>query len=317
MIKKSSTGSGPKVDLRKGTGCGMQTKSAFGEDRASSSSKKVYAPAGTARVLPDDLTITIGLLIKNSYESEIAELEAELQELREASIPDVQTALWEELDTAEEAETPFKVTKALLAEKEDWLTLEMLFDDWMLAQLGPRMKEAVIYEHLVKELADNPRDFMEEFFRSGGEQEEAQAAAQEARHAADRQATENRILLDAMAALRQEASDARRKGDTAGRSLQDAEDAQRLLQAQGKKLQAQLEIALSESRLQKSLNQQLMNRKQEMEWQLLTALSKSPPASTFSNDAAAAAQEESMPARLLHDNVEDRQTHGMIRHDGK
>ncbi|KAK9861633.1 hypothetical protein WJX84_002989 [Apatococcus fuscideae] len=165
MIKKSSTGSGPKVDLRKGTGCGMQTKSAFGEDRASSSSKKVYAPAGTARVLPDDLTITIGLLIKNSYESEIAELEAELQELREASIPDVQTALWEELDTAEEAETPFKVTKALLAEKEDWLTLEMLFDDWMLAQLGPRMKEAVIYEHLVKELADNPRDFMEEFFR--------------------------------------------------------------------------------------------------------------------------------------------------------
>ncbi len=38
-------------------------------------------------------------------------------------------------------------------------------------------------------------------------------------------------------------------------------------------LQAELQVARSEVALQKSLNQQLMNRKQDMEWQLLAALS--------------------------------------------
>lgn len=41
------------------------------------------------------------------------------------------------------------------------------------------------------------------------EQEAASAAAEEARHAADRQAAEVGVLQDAMAALRQEAADAR------------------------------------------------------------------------------------------------------------
>ncbi len=49
-------------------------------------------------------------------------------------------------------------------------------------------------------------------------------------------------------------------------------------------LQAELQVALSEAKMQKSLNQQLMDRKQEMEWQLLEALSKVPNLHTSFKD---------------------------------
>ena len=65
-------------------------------------------------------------------------------------------------------------------------------------------------------------------------------------------------------------------------------------------VQTQREMALSESSLQKSLNQQLMNRKEEMEWQLLAALSKITPKAAFSNEPSGAANEESTTPVSVH-----------------
>lgn len=52
----------------------MRTARAAKAARAEGSRGKVQAPAGTVRALPDDLTVTIGLLIKKEYEQKIAEL---------------------------------------------------------------------------------------------------------------------------------------------------------------------------------------------------------------------------------------------------
>ena len=68
-------------------------------------------------------------------------------------------------------------------------------------------------------------------------------------------------------------------------------------------VQTQREMALSESSLQKSLNQQLMNRKQEMEWQLLAALSNISPTAAFSNESSAAEEEFTMPVSVHIDNI--------------
>lgn len=67
-------------------------------------------------------------------------------------------------------------------------------------------------------------------------------------------------------------------------------------------MQTQLDIALSDADLQKSLNQQLMDRKQAMEWQLLAALSKSSgsSAAAVSNDLPAACIENSVTLHPMH-----------------
>lgn len=103
--------------------------------------------------------------------------EARVSELEDASVTDVQDVMWEELGNVHLVEKPFAATKELLASKEDWLTLDMLFDASMLMHLGPRQKEAEIYEYLVKDLADDPRGFMNRIFRydpsdSDGEEED-------------------------------------------------------------------------------------------------------------------------------------------------
>ena len=76
-------------------------------------------------------------------------------------------------------------------------------------------------------------------------------------------------------------------------------------------VQTQLEIALSEADLQKSLNQQLMDRKQAMEWQLLAALSTKSglSAAAFSNDPPAAFDEDSVPSHPMHAGTQARQAH--------
>ncbi|KAK9865805.1 hypothetical protein WJX84_011205 [Apatococcus fuscideae] len=102
----------------------------------------VWAPRNTGRKLPDDLTVTIGLLIKEMYEDELEDKDNELEELREsrndAVLSDIRTALFVELEAAEDAinngedfeptDGSLPVTKALL-EQNDWVTLELLFDE--------------------------------------------------------------------------------------------------------------------------------------------------------------------------------------------
>ena len=101
----------------------------------------------------------------------------ELEELREsrndAVLSNIRTALFVELEAAEDAiengedfeptDGSLAVTKALL-DQNDWVTLELLFDEESVTKVGSMQAERYLYENLAKEFSEDPEQMMEEIF---------------------------------------------------------------------------------------------------------------------------------------------------------